>query len=191
MGLFVLRTLLWAMTLSVLVAAAGFDLRRRIIPNALVIAVATTGIALGLVLRPGAMPLSLLIAAAVLLGFLVCTHYRLIGAGDAKMLAAVSLMVPPQATPTLLLEIALVGGLLSAVYLAARWRLRRVPVLVAVSARTGGQRSLTYVERLRRNEHIRILSGASVPYALAILGGVLVHILSEWHQCLSATSCFL
>ena len=119
MSLLLVRVTLWVAVLLVLVATAGIDLRRRIIPNELVALVAVGGVALNGLLRPGSILLSLLFCLVVLLALLVFAHFNVLGAGDAKLIAAATLLVPPERIGLLLLAIALAGGLLSGVYLVA------------------------------------------------------------------------
>ena len=105
--------------LAALVVAAMTDLRRRIIPNEAVLVVAGAGLVLGLLSFQGWRWRS---AAAVALGLLVVlgqmTRLGIVGGGDAKLIAAVSLSQPPADVPSLLLHIALAGGGLALIYLA-------------------------------------------------------------------------
>lgn len=189
MSLLLIRGALWVASFGVLVVAAGNDLKERIIPNRLVLLVAMGGLALGVTSRPSLVWISIL--AAVVLVFLlgVLAHFKLLGGGDVKLIAAVSLLVPPDRIGSLLVAIAFVGGLLSLGYLAAYRTLRHVQV-----TRRGAARSAQ--TRLNSNqwldsERARLVGGDSVPYGIAILGGVGVHVASELYQCLFGTSCSL
>jgi len=189
MALLLVRAILWAATLLVLVVAAGVDLKRRIIPNETVALVALGGIALAALTRPSSLWIGLPAAFLLLLGCLVFAHFDFFGAGDAKMMAAVSLLVPPERIAGLLMGVALAGGLLSLAYLCAR---RRIVRGQASRHRAKWPRLLPpALRRLRRNERARILSGRSVPYSLAILGAVVVYVAYESYQCSSGTSCLL
>jgi prepilin peptidase CpaA len=156
MSLLLARAVLWVAVLAVLIIAAGIDLRRRIIPNKLVALVAAGGVIVGVLSRPSSILPSLLFGLIVLLALLVCAHFDVLGAGDAKLIAAATLMVPPEHVALLLIAIAVAGGVLSGVYLAAFRSLK-----------------------------------ATVPYALAVLGGVSFYVASELYQCSSGISCSL
>jgi prepilin peptidase CpaA len=148
-------------------------------------------VALGLLLRPGSAWPSLLIAIALLGGLLAVAHYEFIGAGDAKLIAAVTLLVPPGRVGFLLIVIALAGGLLSAVYLAAnhlRARMQTVPARATPlrSLQIAGDRG-----RLRRAPRPRSDADNTVPYGVAVVAGVFFHAASEGYRCWFATSCSL
>jgi prepilin peptidase CpaA len=188
MGIVTIKTMLWTAALCVLAAVSVVDLRRRVIPNEAVAFIAASGLALSLFSRPGETWIGLVISTGLLLVLAVLSHLALLGAGDAKLIAAVSLLVPPQSVAPLLLGIAVAGGLLSVVYLVMR---RWLPA----HARPGGrparlQRRGAFMHFLRR-ERARIFASRSVPYALAIFAGVLAYVLSELPQCSSETHCLL
>jgi prepilin peptidase CpaA len=189
MSLILIRAFLWAACLLLLAAGAATDLRDRIIPNEAVILIAIGGFALGLISRSGSAWISLL-ASVVLFGALWTLVYRdFLGGGDAKLIAAVTLLVPPDRIGLLLMEIALAGGVLSVAYLAAYGVLRRTPVsqcgALSAACPTSG------FDRFLISERARIVTGQSVPYALAVLGGVCIYVASECYRCLFATSCSL
>ncbi len=94
----------------------------------------------------------------------------LVGWGDAKLIAAVAVAVPVDRLPTLLLAIALAGGLLSCLYLASRMVLQRIAAPVG-PVRPDPER-LPLLFRLACRERARILTGEPMPYAVAIFGGV-------------------
>ena len=187
MSLLLIRTALWAAILLVLIASARIDLRERIIRNEAVIFVAVCGIALGLASRPGSAWVSLLVSVVLLCGLWILANYDYLGGGDAKLIAAVTLLVPPDRIGLLLIEIALAGGVVSGAYLAAahaRKRVRNaVPVPVACPTRM--------LNRLLCSEFARITDENSVPYALAVLGGVGFYVVSELYRCLFGTFCSL
>jgi hypothetical protein len=80
----------------------------------------------------------------------------------------------------LLLNIALAGGLLSCFYLTL--------LLFAKNAHHPARR---FMSHLFSREPGKTKGSKSMPYALAILGGVTAYILSEVFQCFNATSCSL
>jgi Flp pilus assembly protein protease CpaA len=90
-----------------------------------VLLVLACGIALRLLSAPSPFWLGLLGPIAVLLALGLLASRDLIGWGDAKLITAVSVGVPPDRLLTLLLAIVLAGGVLSCCYLAARCVLRR------------------------------------------------------------------
>jgi prepilin peptidase CpaA len=156
--------------LACLVVAIATDLARRIIPNSLVLIVLGCGLALRLACGPWPLFASFLSASAVFAGLGLLAAYDLLGWGDAKLITAVTFIVPVDRVAPLLLAIALAGGLLSCVYLAVRFALRRVapiPRLPEVAS------SRTWDPwRLARREGARILTNEPMPYAVAIFGGV-------------------
>jgi prepilin peptidase CpaA len=182
-----IRTALWAAVLLTLIASARIDFRARIIPNGAVLFIAACGIALGLVTRPGSVWVSLLVSVVLFCGLWILANYDFLGGGDAKLVAAVTLLVPPDRIGMLLIEIALAGGMVSGAYLAAARIRRRVRNTVPIPAACrSGRRN-----RLLRSECARITYESSVPYALAVLGGVGFYVVSELSRCLFATFCSL
>lgn len=108
-----------AAVLALLVAAI-VDVRSRLIPNGLVAAVAAAGLVIrGLENGVGAL-LSLAVSLVLLLGLAAAARRNLVGGGDAKMTAAVSLLVPPDRVLDLLLAISLAGAALAVAWLIAR-----------------------------------------------------------------------
>ncbi len=194
MTLTTFHVLFWAAGMSALLASAWTDLRARLIPNELVVAVAVSGLALCLLARPGQAWISVAAAIVVLFGLGVLSHFNLIGGGDVKLISATTLLVPPAAIGQLLLAIVLAGGALSCVYLAARFALTRprseeMPVSADAAGDPGapshGARGWFSAECAR------IASGGPMPYGLAILGGVAGYVARELPQCISAMSCSL
>ena len=177
-----IRTLLWAGCLALVAASAITDLRNRIIPNRFVMLIGVAGIAFCIVSRPGFGWPSILIAFLVFLALGTLTHYKFLGGGDTKLITVLTLLVPPETVGMLLIDIMLAGGLLSATYLGACRALRKVPQDAVAS---------TAFNRFLYNERKRIISGKSVPYALAILVGLAFFMQNELHQCSFATSCSL
>ena len=147
--------------LACLMLAIATDLARRIIPNGLVLVVLGCGLGLRLVAGPWPLLASLCGALAA---------YDLLGWGDAKLIAAVTFIVPVDLVIPLLLAIALAGGLLSCLYLTARFALRR---LAPFGRPALGEPDHGWTLRgLARREGSRILANEPMPYAVAVLGGV-------------------
>jgi prepilin peptidase CpaA len=176
----------WPTSMILLAFSARNDLKDRLIPNELVAAVAAIGLAQGLVARPELVWLSLLAAVVVFCGLGVLSHYKIIGGGDVKLISAVTFLVPPDRVGQLMIEIALAGGLLSCFYLAAHYWLKSLSasrsVAVEVALPDSG------LARMIKSERARIAAGDSLPYALAVLGGVSIYIAREFFQCLYAMS---
>ena len=185
----VLHTLAWAVALTALLASAWTDLKDRIIPNELVGLIAVAGLCLSLMLRPEQTWISLMAAALVLIGLGVLAHWGVMGGGDVKLISATTLLVPPDHVGQLMVFIAMSGGLLSGVYLLGRHLLRSSDLRKSVSyPEAGGERGGNS-EGWFSGECARVAAGGSMPYALAILGGVAGVIAGEIPQCLSANFC--
>ena len=164
----------WASSLILLVICAGVDLRHRRIPNELVASIAGIGVVQQLVARPGQLWVSLIVFFGVFFGLGILSHHT------------VTLLVPPRQVGQLLLEIALAGGAVSCAYIAARYRLRNLSASSSVLA--GPRSGLAMIFRTERD---RIAAGSPMPYAVAILGGVCIHLGNEFVPCWRALSCSL
>jgi prepilin peptidase CpaA len=178
----------WAVSFLALAGSAATDLRARIIPNELAILIALCGLAMAL--RSGCAQAGAAVLAGLCVFFFLgaLAHYNVIGGGDVKLIAATCLLVPPASVPLILIEIALAGGVLSCLYLAGGFLLRRQPALYRRPA--GAAHGGAFRKWLRR-EAARIARGYPMPYALAVLGGATIHLLRELPPCFSATSCSL
>jgi prepilin peptidase CpaA len=189
MSLVLIRALLWAACLFLVAASAATDLRDRIIPNRFVIMVAVAGLVVCVVSRPELAWLSIFISAVVFLSLGTLTHFGFLGGGDSKLISALTLFVAPGQVGLLLIEIVLAGGLLSIAYLVGYGALRRMPH--SLGAAVTPPNATHWLKRFIFAERERIATGQSVPYALAILAGVIFHIATELHQCFYAISCSL
>jgi prepilin peptidase CpaA len=179
----------WPATFFLLGICAKTDLKDRIIPNELVVAIAAIGLAHALLARPGLVWLSLLAAAVVFGGLGVLSHYKIIGGGDTKLISAVTLLIAPDRVGQLLIEIALAGGLLSCFYLAAHYGLKSLSASQSTALEVVPPES--GFDLIIKTERARITAGDSLPYALAVLGGVITYIAREFFQCFYAMSCSL
>ena len=133
--------LLALLAIALLAAGVG-DWRRRLISNRLNGAIAAGAplfwLACGTAPWPG-MAVQLGLAVLVLAVCAALFAARMLGGGDAKLLAALALWVPPAAFAQLLLVMALAGGLLAGAMLATRWRMApgapaSVPYGIAIAA---------------------------------------------------------
>lgn len=158
-----------AAALMVLLAAAAFDIKDRVLPNLTVLLVMVDGLAMRILLDTGWPWPSLAIWAAgiLILGFLMAGR-DWIGWGDAKMISAVTLLVPPSGVPDLLLAICIAGGMLSCLYIATRHALLN-GVLPSQMHAAGA--TPTVFARVWEHECQRIRLGGPMPYGVAILGG--------------------
>ncbi len=188
MSVFLIQAIPWGASLLALGASSAADLRARIIPNKFAVLIAVCGLAHSLRSGEVQVCLSLFAAASAFISLGVLAHYGLIGGGDVKLIGASALLVPANSVPLLLAEIALAGGVLSALYLATGFLLRRRPQLYRSASKNGRKSPF---RKWIRCEGTRIARGYPVPYALAVLGGVSMHIMRELPQCLNAISCSL
>ena len=117
-----LSVLLWLVALVMLSVIAVIDLKRRIIPNELVLATLGTGIALRVISASGMLWQSALVMASTFLVLCLIARFGVIGGGDVKLIPAVSLLVPANQVLALLLDVAIAGGALSIACLVARER---------------------------------------------------------------------
>ncbi len=159
-----------AMILAGLGVAAVTDLADRIIPNRVVLVVLCCGVGLRLISGPWPLLASVAGALVVLAVLSLPASYDLLGWGDVKLIAAVTFAQAADRMIALLLAVALAGGLLSCLYLAVRFVLRRMAARVgpaAPEASRGGA-----VCRLARLEGARMLANEPMPYAIAVLFGV-------------------
>lgn len=140
---------------------AAHDLAARTIPDTVPVVVALAGLSLRL---GSGDALAGLAVAALVFGLAWagwCAHA--LGGGDVKLLGAVALLPAPAAVPTLLLAIALAGGVLALAHLLLR------PLLPATAAAPGAG-----LRRFLRIEAWRIRRRGPLPYAVAIATGALL-----------------
>ncbi len=188
----ILSAILLIVSVATLFVAALVDLRHRIVPNRLVLVIAACGVGRRLLAAPGLIWFDLLGAASIVVALGLLARHEWIGGGDVKLIAAVALLFPLSDVGALLLSIALAGGLMGCTYLAMRATVTKIPKPRFCPANTQDtQDTPRGLEHLLSGERMRIVAGEPMPYALAVLGGVIYRIVSEAIQCLSATSCSL
>lgn len=113
---------LWALPpLAILAAAALCDARWRIIPNALPLALGAGGVAAVLAAGWPAGLWSAAAALAVFAGGAALFALGVMGGGDVKLAAALTLWLPAEHVPAFLLLTSLAGGALA--LCVAGWRL--------------------------------------------------------------------
>ena len=152
-------TVLWGATVLfclLSVAAAVFDVWKFVIPNTVSVALAVLFFPTVLLLGEPVGWLSHLGAAlSVFVAGLAAYRFRILGAGDAKLLTAVSLWAGFEHLPLYLLVVAFAGGAVTGML----WLLRRVIVGFVVQIGTSpGQVTLPRV----------LLVGEPIPYGVGI-----------------------
>jgi prepilin peptidase CpaA len=141
------------------------DLIARSIPNAIPAAVTLLGVATRL--------LNGEVVGAVVAGFLVfvsavfCWRRGWLGGGDVKLLAAAALALPPVSVLPFIAAVAIAGGVLALMYLAAR----------PLTSSHPATRPAGLFARALRVERWRIGRGGPLPYACAIAAGFVFAIL--------------
>lgn len=182
----------WVVLAVLLAAACAIDLRSRRIPNPLVVSGALLGLGLQVTLpagrglfdtsTPGAIGLSpaMLATVVLLLAGGLLWRLRLMGAGDAKLLAAVGPYVGPAGVLPVLLYTLLAGGVVALV--TAWWnhqralRAPRIPLTPPARAAAGTPGSPDAPDAPDESADASVPPAVApslqVPYALAIAAGV-------------------
>lgn len=142
-----------------MLAACVVDVRRRIIPDWTVAAVALVGLAHALAL--GNAPLALAAGAICLAVGCVAGWAGVWGWGDAKLIGAAGLAAGWGGLLPLLAGTAIAGGLFAALLL-----LLRAPVVAGRLALPAG------APRWLRAEQTRLRRAPTIPYAIAIITGL-------------------
>jgi prepilin peptidase CpaA len=151
---------LFAMAVAApMTAACVTDVRRRLIPDLAVAAIAL--LALAQALASGTLASALASGAACLLVGSAAARIGFWGWGDAKLIGACGLAVGLSGLPYLLLGTAIAGGVLAALML-----LLRAPVVSGRMALPAG------APRWLRAEQTRLRRAPTIPYALAIATGL-------------------
>jgi prepilin peptidase CpaA len=135
-----------------------------------VLLVLAASIALRLPSAPGPLWLALLGPIAVLAALSLLASRDFVGWGDAKLISALSVAVPADRLLTLVIAIALAGGVLSCIFLFSRVFLRQSAAPKSPARPGRGRLSLLF--QVANRECIRIRAGVPMPYAVAIFGGV-------------------
>lgn len=142
-----------------LLIASLHDLIARTAPDGAAVALLLAGLALralqGTLLPGVALGLLVLLLAAL------CWRRGWMGGGDVKLLAAAAVFIAPRDLLTFIVAVALAGGVLALLYLAARFVVPRPPA----------SRPRSLLRRALRAEAWRIRRGGPLPYACAIAAG--------------------
>ncbi|TLU72709.1 A24 family peptidase [Lichenicoccus roseus] len=147
--------------------AALHDVVGRTIPNGVPASLAALGClraALAHTIAP-----SLWIATMIFLAATLAWRKGLLGGGDVKLLAAISLVVTPHEVPVLLISISMVGGMLAILYVFAG---KVLPQPQPVRPRH-------LVRRAIRAELWRVHRRGPLPYAVAIALGTMTQIVGH------------
>jgi prepilin peptidase CpaA len=152
--------------LGLVLVASLHDIVARTVPNGLALALAVAGTAAAVL--NGYLIGSFLAAGGVFVLSVFCWRRGWMGGGDVKLLGAAALGMPPSSVPMFVAAVAIAGGLLALVYLAARQ-------LVSIPAAPRPNRLFA---RAMRVERWRIGRGGPLPYACAIAAGFLFVIVS-------------
>lgn len=119
----ILANLLVAILAAMLIVAAAGDLRARLIPNWLNLAIALTAIPFwwlsGYALWPD-IAIQIGLAAGMFVFFAILFHMGMMGGGDVKLLAALALWLPLASMVKLLVIMSIAGGVLTLVMLARK-----------------------------------------------------------------------
>lgn len=175
-----------AIIFCALLVSSVTDLKQRIIPDQLVILVAVCGVVACLSSRPSEIGMSLLVAAGVFVGLALCCYCNWLGGGDVKLISALSLAAPVHQVGWLLVYISVAGAVVCCAYLTARFALKTFRIMPAGQAPPSAQGGFSAWARC---ESERIMAGQSVPYALAIFGGFIYHIFTEFAPCSHVIFC--
>jgi prepilin peptidase CpaA len=162
----VVATLLSATIAALLVAAAWRDLAVRRIPDPVSGGVAAASVALRATEGPGAAALSLAAAAALFLVLFAGFARGLLGGGDVKLATAVALGLPPAGVWQFVVATALIGGLLSALYL--------ILIRLRLPRRAPPGRRAALPARVAAAERWRVTRRGPLPYGIAIAAGGLL-----------------
>jgi prepilin peptidase CpaA len=149
---------------AVLLVAAGLhDVAARTVPNRLAVMVAGLGVVARLL--DANLLIGLAVAFAVFSVAFFCWRRGWMGGGDVKLLGAVALLVPPTSVGTMVVDVALAGGVLAVTYLVLQ---------AALPSRIGSpNRPKSFAARALRAERWRISRKGPIPYASAIAVGAL------------------
>lgn len=162
-----------AALLALLACAVWFDIRTRRIPNRLVL----SGLAMSFATQAfiglhglQAWGLGLLAGFGLLLPLYLL---RAMGAGDVKLMALVGSFLGPVSTLGVVVATLISGGVLAIVVAlhkgALLQALRNVPLMMSTAPRTPGSR--------RAGMQPPAVSAGNLPYAVAIAGGTVAHLL--------------
>lgn len=159
-----------------LAVVAVVDLRTRLIPLDMIVLIGVAALVVNLAVMPQATGYSLIVCAALFAILTMLSRVGIIGGGDAKLIATVSLAVSATEALALLLAIAVAGGFLAVSYLAGP-RLAAIPRVKAWYSRSISQESQKTLALLIGLDAEGSTRQPSTPYAIAVFLGTLWHFL--------------
>ena len=162
-----LHNVLTPLVVAMLLFTAVQDVAARTVSNRSTLILGAAGVALRL--QDHTIVPAICIATLVFLAAFGCWTRGWLGGGDAKLLGATMLLVPPPYQVTILTVMSLAGGVISLIYLIGRRWLSVVP----------GPRPRGMVRRAVRIELWRLGRGGPIPYAVAIATGAISALASE------------
>jgi prepilin peptidase CpaA len=149
-----------------LVAAALHDVAARTIPNWVSLGLCALGVMLRCLDGWPKLVAGLSLGLVVFALATFCWKRGWMGGGDVKLLGAAAIFVPPILVPSMLIAVALAGGVVGMIYLLGRSLLSR-------NARPATVRPRRLIARVLRVERRRLGRGGPLPYASAIAAGTL------------------
>jgi prepilin peptidase CpaA len=163
--------------LPLVVAAAAFDLRQRRIPNWLTLTGLLLGIAMNVFLfGTDGLLTSLQGASLALLVYVPLFALRAMGAGDAKLMAAIGAITGPWNWLGVMVLTALFGGVLAVGLVLAKGRGRRTIQNLKLILTSWRFRRLPY--DLSPELDVQSAQGLRLPHAVSILLGTVTFILA-------------
>ena len=173
-------TILSFVCIALLLVACLYDMIGRFIPNRLAASLAICGI--GLQAASGRVASALVSGGVVFLLACLCWRRGWMGGGDVKLLGAAATAIPLPLVPQFIAAVAIAGGLLALLYLAARAFVAapgqtRSTIPVSAPPPPSVQRPRHLFARFARIERWRIHRGCPLPYACAIAAGFLFVVL--------------
>jgi prepilin peptidase CpaA len=159
-----------SLILLLLAFLAWRDVAVRIIPDWICATLAASGLLVSGLHGLEALAVSAGLAVLVLVAFLPIHAGGMIGGGDVKLLAALTLGLSAAGAWQLMQATALAGGVLALLHLA----MRRLPPPVSCTKRS------LFCKKIYNIERWRVLRKGSLPYGLAIAFGGAWTILSGW-----------
>jgi prepilin peptidase CpaA len=168
-----------ALLLLIATAAAITDIRRRRIPNSLVLMGWVSGLVLNSLAygMPGFLA-SLKGAGLALLVYLPLFAFRAMGAGDAKLMAAIGAICGPVNWLGIFLITAVAGGLLAVGVVLTNKRVVETILNLGHILREAIHLRAPY--ETKSSLDVRNPRAATMPHAVSILIGVAVYIAASW-----------
>lgn len=163
--------LLQAFALASLALAAAIDVKTRTIPNGAVLGIVAAGLAMRLLDSGLGALISVAIASATFVALAALSRHDQIGGGDAKLIAAATLLVAPSQILALITMIALAGGVLAILYFIRALALPYVKRRRTTLGPYLGAPTQTPASRFTMASAKEVAGSDQLPYGVAILAG--------------------